>query len=78
MIDLFKETVMTDDDNETIPFQAGLEGAANTPEIIAAELRLMAAGEDRYHRFTYISPWIKNIWNAAADIIEESNRKNLH
>lgn len=69
---------MTDDDSKVIPFQAGLDGAANSAEIIAAELRLMAAGDDRYSRFTYMSPWIKNIWNAAADIIEDMNKKNLH
>jgi hypothetical protein len=46
--------------------------------IIAAELRLMAAGDDRYSRFTYMSPWIKNIWNAAADIIEEQCKNRLH
>lgn len=65
-------------DNKKDPMRAGLEGAANTPEIIAAELRLMAAGDDRYQRFTYMSPWIKNIWNAAADIIEDLNKKQLH
>lgn len=68
---------MTDDDKKN-PMRAGLEGAANTPEIIAAELRMMAAGEDLYHRFTYTSPWIKNIWNAAADIIEGMNSKTMH
>ncbi|MGE0251884.1 MAG: hypothetical protein AB7G80_01360 [Dongiaceae bacterium] len=65
-------------DNKKDPMHAGLEGAANSPKIIAAELRLMAAGEDRYSRFTYMSPWIKNIWNAAADIIEDLNKKQLH
>lgn len=69
---------MTNDNKEQDPMQAGLDGAKEAPEIIAAELRLMAAGEDRYSRFTYMSPWIKNIWNAAADIIEDLNRKNLH
>lgn len=69
---------MANDDFEKELMQAGLEGATNTPEIIAAELRLMAAGDDRYHRFTYTSPWIKNIWNAAADIIEDLTKKQLH
>jgi len=67
-----------DDDNKKSPFDIGLEGAANAPEIIVEELRMMAAGEDRYQRFTYISPWIKNIWNAAADIIEDLNRRQMH
>jgi hypothetical protein len=65
-------------DNKKDPMRAGLEGAANTPEIIAAELRLMASGEDRYTRFTYMSPWIKNIWNAAADIIEDAYKNKSH
>lgn len=69
---------MTNDNEEQEPMQAGLEGAANSPAIIAAELRLMAAGEDRYSRFTYMSPWIKNIWNAAADIIEDLHKSRLH
>lgn len=68
---------MTDDNKKTL-LQSGLESVENTPAIIAAELRLMAAGDDRYSRFTYMSPWIKNIWNAAADIIEDLHRKNLH
>lgn len=69
---------MTNDNEEKDPMQAGLEGAANSPAIIAAELRLMAAGDDRYSRFTYMSPWIKNIWYAAADIIESSYKNKLH
>lgn len=69
---------MTNDNEEQDPMQAGLLGAANSPEIIAAELRLMAAGDDRYSRFTYMSPWIKNIWNAAADIIEDLHKSQMH
>lgn len=65
-------------DNKKSPLRAGLDGAANTPEVIAAELRLMAAGDDLYSRFTYTSPWIKNIWNAAADIIEGMNKQAMH
>lgn len=66
------------DDNKKPPLQSGLEGVENTPAIIAAELRLMAAGDDRYSRFTYMSPWIKNIWNAAADIIEGLSKPSVH
>lgn len=68
---------MTDDD-ENKPLQKGLEAVPNSPEIIAAELRLMALGDDRYHRFAFIDPWIKNIWNAAADIIEDGLRLKMH
>lgn len=66
------------DDNKKPPLQSGLESVENAPAIIAAELRLMAAGDDRYSRFTYMSPWIKNIWNAAADIIEGLSRPSVH
>lgn len=69
---------MSGQDNKKSPFDIGLEGAAHAPEVIAEELRMMAAGEDRYQRFTYISPWIKNIWNAAADIIEDLNKRQMH
>lgn len=48
-------------DDEQEPLQAGLDAVQDGPMIIAAELRLMAAGADRYSRFTYMSPWIKNI-----------------
>lgn len=69
---------MTNDNDEKEPLQAGLDAVPDSPMIIAAELRLMAAGDDRYSRFTYMSPWIKNIWNAAADIIEEQCKNRLH
>lgn len=70
---------MTNDNEEQKdPLQTGLDAVADSPMIIAAELRLMAAGDDRYSRFTYMSPWIKNIWNAAADIIEEQYKNRLH
>lgn len=66
------------DDEDLTPMQAGLQGAADSATIIAEQLRMMAAGDAQYKRFTYISPWIKNIWNAAADYIEENERKKLH
>lgn len=69
---------MTNDNDEKEPLQAGLDVVPDSPMIIAAELRLMAAGDDRYSRFTYMSPWIKNIWSAAADIIEEQYKNRMH
>lgn len=39
---------------------------------VSRELRLMAAAEEpRYRRFAHVSPWVRNLWRAAADIIEE-------
>lgn len=59
--------------------QSGLEAVEQTSEFIAKELRMMAAGQgENYRRFTYVSPWIKNIWAAAADILEDRGRKNIH
>ena len=68
---------MTDDEDFN-PMQEALDSVPNASKVVAKELRMMAAGEDRYQRFTYISPWIKNIWNAAADIIEDYERQKLH
>lgn len=68
---------MTDDENFN-PMQDALDSVPEASKTVARELRMMAAGEDRYQRFTYISPWIKNIWNAAADIIEDYERQKLH
>ncbi len=68
---------MTDND-EFNPMQDGLDAVPDASKTVAKELRMMAAGEDRYQRFTDISPWIKNIWNAAADIIEDRELKKLH
>lgn len=59
--------------------KSGLEAVEQTSELIAKELRLMAAAQGKeYKKFTYTSPWIKNIWSAAADIIEGQDRNRLH
>jgi hypothetical protein len=50
----------------------------DAPKIIARQLRLMAAAESQYEIFAFVSPWIKNIWNAAADVIEHYERQKLH
>jgi len=67
-----------ENDDDLTPMQAGLQGVADSGKLIAEQLRMMAAGDAQYKRFTYISPWIKNIWNAAADIIEETERRKLN
>jgi len=59
---------MTGDD-DTI--QTALENLPDGPLHIARELRLMADAAPPYTRFTYISPLIKNIWRAAANILED-------
>lgn len=69
---------MAEDDDDFNPMQDALDSVPEASKVVARELRMMAAGEDHYRRFTYTSPWIKNIWNAAADIIEDYERKKLH
>ena len=45
-------------------------------EIVAHELRLMAAGEYPYRRFAYMSPSVKSLWRAAADLLDPPVRKS--
>ncbi len=45
-------------------------GVTHSRREVAAQLRAMAAGAAPYARFTYTSPWIKNIWRAAADMLD--------
>ncbi len=68
---------MTDEEDFN-PMQDALDSVPDASKIVVKQLRMMAAGEAQYQRFTYMSPWIKNIWNAAADIIEEQERQKLH
>jgi hypothetical protein len=58
---------MTGNDN----LHHGLAPVPTSNEELARELRQMAAASGKYKRFTYLSPWVKNVWNAAADVIEE-------
>ena len=49
-----------------------IEGAQNPQKAVADELRKMVAGEGEYKCFTYTSPRIKNVWMAAADLLDEA------
>ncbi|MEJ0063501.1 MAG: hypothetical protein WDO70_09995 [Alphaproteobacteria bacterium] len=54
-----------------------LRETVDGPAVIARELRLMAAAKDDiYKRFRTASPWIKNVWHAAADMLEECGRRH--
>lgn len=68
---------MTDNDKPD-PLASGLSGLDAGPHHIAAELRLMADGQGRYSRFALVTPSIKNIWRAAADMLEDFARGRLH
>ena len=67
---------MSDDDREvfSIPFLDALASVPHTRAIITRELRRMARAEGPYKRFTYMTSRIKNIWLAAADIVEEGRQ----
>lgn len=66
-----------DDENHPVPFQLALEGTKDPYGLIVAELRKMADGREEYRKFLYTSKWIKNIWRAAADMIEESHKSSI-
>ncbi|MDD3289083.1 MAG: hypothetical protein PHX43_08835 [Alphaproteobacteria bacterium] len=62
-------------DNQKInPMEVGLEAVSQASKVVAVQLRMMAAGEGQYFGFAYMSPWVRNILSAAADIIEEYDR----
>lgn len=62
---------MTDD--KTNNLYPALAAVQDSREYIIKELRAMAAAEQDYKRFTYMSRWVKNIWNAAADMLENDD-----
>lgn len=60
---------MTDDNIEQ-PIFLNLATAPNAKELIARELRLMAAAQGRYKDFGTVSPWTVCVWHAAAELLE--------
>lgn len=65
---------MTENDN----IETALESVPDGPLHIAHELRLMANAEPPYTRFTYMSPMVKNVWRAAAEILEQAHMGQRH
>jgi hypothetical protein len=57
-------------DERSPPIKQAFLAVPKTKTCVARELRRMAAGIGPYRQFTYTSPWIKNIWSAAADLLE--------
>ncbi len=51
--------------------QNGKNASQRARSYVAKELRQMANGFGDYNCFAGVSPWIKNIWHAAADLLEE-------
>lgn len=58
--------------------EMALRSLDKAPQIIADQLRMMANAELQYAGFADISPWIKNIWYVAAELIENYESKKLH
>lgn len=65
---------MDDKEPPEKPLISALDGVTRTRVVVARELRAMAAAEGRpYRLFEHIDPWIKNIWLAAAELLEADN-----
>ncbi len=47
-------------------------------KIVIRELRMMAEGVDRYSGFKGASQWTKNVWYAAAEMLEHRLQQVLH
>jgi hypothetical protein len=51
----------------------GLDAVPRARRLVAAELRDMAeAARPDYRQFSATDPWIRNLWRAAADFLEEA------
>jgi hypothetical protein len=53
--------------------EAALRLIPETRSLVAAELRAMGEASGRYAMFADIDPWIRNIWFAAADLLEDED-----
>jgi hypothetical protein len=51
--------------------ESALKAIPETRSLVAAELRAMGEASGRYAQFADIDPWIRNIWFAAADLLED-------
>lgn len=64
---------MTDsphDRNDDDALRSALKQVPFAREVVARELRMMAAAEPPYRRFTYMPPSVKSVWLAAADLLD--------
>lgn len=67
---------MTDNNDHDNIMKVAIESVSDGPLHIAYELRRMANAEQPYTRFSYMSPAIKNVWMAAAEILEKTFQRN--
>lgn len=47
-------------------------------KIVIGELRMMAEGVGKYGVFRGVSQWTRNIWYAAAEMLENEPQRTLH
>lgn len=59
-----------DDEN----LEEALRASSDPAPFVVRHLRMMVSGTPPYQLFINVSPMIKNIWAAAADIIEHRER----
>ena len=57
-------------DNASEPLLRALRGTRHASSSVALELRRMADGVYPYGRFKDISPMIRNVWYAAAELLD--------
>lgn len=64
-----------DHDYPPAPFilSSSFGNVAYARSVVVTHLRRMADDADPYRRFTYLSPWIKNIWRAAAGLLDKQD-----
>jgi hypothetical protein len=48
-----------------------LNAVSKTRCRVAEELRAMGEAQGRYAAFATVDPWVRNVWHAAADLLEE-------
>ncbi len=65
---------MTHDDGDMIDRLMRGMSLPQDYKIIARHLHLMSRGEEPYRMFSHMTPWVRHICRAAANIIEECDR----
>lgn len=76
--DQSEETMNKDADIQEIIARQKVDEDQDQVKIVIRELRMMAEGVDRYSAYKGASEWTKNIWYAAAEMLEHRLRQVLH
>jgi hypothetical protein len=59
-----------DEEAMALMLRSGMLGVPKTKSMVARELRLMAAAEEPYTIFANAPPFQRQIWRAAADMLD--------